>query len=306
MTGGLDKHLSLYSLTDKQTLLKRIFINDLPIHNAKFTADGKEIIITGRRFYFYIFKLMDFELSRVDKILGRDERSWERFYVSPNNKQLVFLGARNNILILSKITKRVIKTMQISFAITDIKFDGNGEQMYVLAENGFIFVFEMSGYECMQCMSCVGIVKAMVFDVCSELGLFAVGCNSGVVSVYRYGRSGLDVGLMVDGEGKEEVVEMDGHIRVLRSLYDVSNLVNCIRGVQFNHDGQLLCIWSKLKKQALRLVHVCSGRVYSNWPKDRGLQYCYQAKFSPHSGYLAVGNDCGYCHLIRLHFYGQV
>uniref|UniRef100_A0A6T9ZHI2 Anaphase-promoting complex subunit 4 WD40 domain-containing protein n=1 Tax=Elphidium margaritaceum TaxID=933848 RepID=A0A6T9ZHI2_9EUKA len=89
-------------------------------------------------------------------------------------------------------------------------------------------------------------------------------------------------------------------------IYTMDNLVTCVHGVQFNHDGQLLLYWSKAKKQAIRLVHVQTGKVYSNWPKDRGLNFVHKATFSPNSGYLAIGNDLGYVKLIRLHFYGAL
>jgi U3 small nucleolar RNA-associated protein 18 len=240
----------------------------------------------------------------------------ELFELSPNNKFILFLGARNSIIVVSKQTKRTLKTLQIPNKITCLRFshydydyqqkqseeeqlqlsesgfgsgsDSQSQRMFVLTENAFVYIFDLSNYRCLDCISCMGIVRGMTFDVYSKLNLMAVGCNSGVVGVYHYSETDND---------NNSNNSNDSNVRLLNSIYDISNCVTSLSGVSFNHDGQLLCVRSHLKKQALRLVHVRSGRVYSNWPKDRGLYFVYKTQLSPHSGYLAVGNDTGFVHL---------
>ena len=56
MSCGLDKTLNLFSLetgNNNPELIKKLFINDLPIRCAAFTSDGEEIFISGRK-HFYI------------------------------------------------------------------------------------------------------------------------------------------------------------------------------------------------------------------------------------------------------------
>ena len=104
----------------------------------------------------------------------------------------------------------------------------------------------------------------------------------------------------------EMMIDANGEKCVL-PIYSIDNLVTTISDVQFNHDGQLMVLFSKNKKQAIRLVNVQTGKVYPNWPKDKkNMGYVQACAFSPHSGYLAIGNDFGYVRLIRLHFYGQL
>merc|ERR1712228_593346 len=290
MIGGLDKTLSLYSTEGQNNeLLKKIFISDLPIRCAHFSSDGSEIIMTGRRHFFYIFNLINFKLQRINKLIGRDERSWEYFEVSPNNLHIVFVGVRGVLIIVSAQTRKPIKTLQISQQIAMIKFDKNGNFLYILSQNGMIFVFDMATFRCVDKLVFDGIVKATCFDIFYSLNLVAIGCNSGVVSLYNY-----------------DFVTRQNDENVLKAIYEINNLVTTINGIEFNHDGQLMVVWSKNKKGALRLIHVETGRVYANWPKDKGLSFVYKATFSPHSGYLAVGNDHGIVKLIRLHFYGSM
>ena len=59
-----------------------------------------------------------------------------------------------------------------------------------------------------------------------------------------------------------------------------------------------------MKKDALRLVHLESGSVYSNWPHaSTPLNYVNSVAFSPGSAFMVVGNARGIAMLYRLkHF----
>lgn len=84
------------------------------------------------------------------------------------------------------------------------------------------------------------------------------------------------------------------------------NLTTPIVGVQFNPDGQMLAFWASDKKNALRLVHLPSGTVFSNWPReDLPLKRVWTVAFSPNRTLLSVGNVRGDALLFKLHhFYG--
>ena len=145
------------------------------------------------------------------------------------------------------------------------------------------------------------------------------------MNVYRYDR-GVTNGVLLDNitndmrknnssrnsksnkaEKNNELVTMDANgEKCVLPVYGIDNLVTTITEVAFNHDGQLMILYSKNKKRAVRLVHVQTGTVYANWPKDVRMGYIHRCAFSPHSGYLAIGNDSGYVRLVRLHFYGKL
>ena len=315
---GLDKTLELINTQNKR-VLKKLFLNDLPIMCCRFSADNKEIIITGRRPYFYIFKLSTFEIIRINKIINRNERSWEYIQVSPTNKYYCFIGGNKAIILLNKKTKKSIKTMYLSKVISKIKFNKDGSLMYVLTLDCYIYIFDMkNGYKCVDCIKLNGIIKGMCFDIYNELNLIAVGCSSGIVSVYKYynlnNELSLDDKLKIlndkDGLNDDNLYTINGDTIVLNAVYDIGSLTTTVTGVKFNHDGQLLLIYSRLRENSIRLVNVKTGKVYINWPgklhKKYGYNYVYNAVFSPKSGYIAVGNDCGYVKLVRLHFYGDI
>ncbi len=65
---------------------------------------------------------------------------------------------------------------------------------------------------------------------------------------------------------------------------------------------QILAMASRMTKDALRLVHLPSFTVFSNWPTSRSpLGYVHSLAFSPGGGYLAIGTARGSALLYRLH-----
>lgn len=68
----------------------------------------------------------------------------------------------------------------------------------------------------------------------------------------------------------------------------------------------MLMMASRMKKDALRLVHLPTGTVFSNWPtRLTPLHYVHCGAFSPGGGFMAVGNAKGRVLLYRLHHYGS-
>mgnify|MGYP002883850964 FL=1 len=84
------------------------------------------------------------------------------------------------------------------------------------------------------------------------------------------------------------------------------NLTTKVDTLAFNPDGQMLAAASSLKRNALRLLHVPSRTVFSNWPTSKTpLQYVHSLAFSPSSDLLAVGNARGRVLLYRLKQYSR-
>ena len=58
--------------------------------------------------------------------------------------------------------------------------------------------------------------------------------------------------------------------------------------------------------RCLRVLHVPSMTVFSNWPTSKSpLHYVHSTAYSPNSGYLAIGNARGRVLLYRLHHYNK-
>lgn len=146
-------------------------------------------------------------------------------------------------------------------------------------------------------------------------GYLASGDSSGVVNVYERRTGLLSPLLGDDGGGGDDSLGLGfggagstggagGGQAALIRLKSLMNLTTAVDTLSFSHDGQLLLMGSRLKREALRLVHLPSLTVFQNWPTSKSpLHYVHSAAFSPHSGFLGVGNAKGRALLYRLHHY---
>ena len=86
----------------------------------------------------------------------------------------------------------------------------------------------------------------------------------------------------------------------------IDNLTTPVTALDFNHDSQILAMASKHKKDALKLLHTPSMKVFANWPTaNTPLGYVNTVRFSPNGGYLAMGNDKGKVLLYHINPYNR-
>ncbi|CAA7266393.1 unnamed protein product [Cyclocybe aegerita] len=123
-------------------------------------------------------------------------------------------------------------------------------------------------------------------------GWLTIGSTSGFVNVY--GSDSFAVpGDTFYSTDKPKLVKALGH------------LTTPISTLRFNHDGQMLAMASKDKKDALRLVHLPSLTAFSNWPtSSTPLGHVTAVDFSARSEYVAIGNTRGKVLLYHLKEYG--
>jgi U3 small nucleolar RNA-associated protein 18 len=72
----------------------------------------------------------------------------------------------------------------------------------------------------------------------------------------------------------------------------IGNLTTSITDLEFNSTNEILVGFSKWKKNSIRMAHVPSFSVYSNWPNLKtNLNFVTAAGISNDSKYLVLGND---------------
>ena len=77
-----------------------------------------------------------------------------------------------------------------------------------------------------------------------------------------------------------------------------------VPGPGFLNTGAALLTASAAVKDSLRVVHAATGRAFGNWPTSKTpLHHVSAATFSPHSGYVTIGNDKGRVLLYRVRHY---
>jgi len=174
--------------------------------------------------------------------------------------------------------------------------------------DGVIYTWDLRTRRCLHRQADEGCVGAGALALSSDGRFLATGASSGVVNVYDAARSGAGLleprlpagGLLATAVARPAPPSAAAPLRALM------NLTTAVDSLAFSADGQMLAMASRMKKDALRLVHLPSCTVFSNWPTSRTpLHYVHALAFSPRGGYLAVGNAKGRALLYRLHHYAE-
>lgn len=280
LTAGLDKTLNIFNIDGvKNYKINSVFLDDLPIRTARFHNKSGSVFISGRRKYFYKYDLVNGKTQKIAGLIGRSEKSLEKFEVSPDGKLIAFHGSGGSILLVSTETLQMIGTLTMNGSLISLCFTLDSEKLLSIGSDGEVYVWDLESRRCISRFSDDGCVKGVC--ITAGAGVFATGSDSGVVNIYNMGAT------------KPRKVIM--------------NLTTAADFLSFNVDSQILAIASYRKKDALKLVHVPTGRVYANWPTmNTPLRYVNSLTFSPSSGYLAIGNDKGKVLLYRLNHYPTV
>jgi U3 small nucleolar RNA-associated protein 18 len=284
LAAGLDKHLRFFQIDGKRNpKIQSIFIEDCPVHKASFLPDGSEVIISGRRKFFYSFDLVNAAVSKIGPLTGREEKSYESFEISADSKTIAFTGNEGYILLVSSKTKQLIGTLKMNGSVRSLAFADGGNQLLSSGRDGHVYHWDLRTRKCIHKAMDDGSLGGISLCTSPDSSLFAAGSSSGVVNVYKRDD-------FLGGKRKP--------------LKTIENLTTDVGEMKFNHDAQVLAISSRKERNGMRLVHVPSFTVFQNWPGPRfSLHYPRCLDFSPGSGFLSVGHAGGKVLLYKLHHY---
>ncbi|CAL1380917.1 unnamed protein product [Linum trigynum] len=284
LSAGLDKRIRFFQIDGKRnTKIQSVFVDDCPIRKASFLPDGSQVIISGRRKFFYSFDLVKAKVDKIGPLVGREEKSLENFEVSPDSKTIAFVGNEGYILLVSSKSKELIGTVKMNGTARSIAFAGDGQQLITHGGDGQVYHWDLRTRTCIHKAVDEGCINGTALS-CSPLGnFFAAGSDSGIVNVYN----------------REEF--LGGKRRPVKTI---ENLTTKVDFMKFNSDAQILAICSTMGKNGMKLIHVPSFTAFSNWPPlNTTLHYPRCLDFSPGGGFMAVGNASGKVLLYKLHHY---
>ncbi|XVF60810.1 hypothetical protein PTKIN_Ptkin08bG0077900 [Pterospermum kingtungense] len=284
LAAGLDRRIRFFQIDGKRnTKIQCVFLEDCPVRKASFSPDGSQVIIAGRRKFFYCFDLVKAKVDKIGPLVGREEKSLEVFEVSPDSSTIAFLGNDGYILLVSSKTKELIGTLKMNGTVRSLAFADDGKQLLSSGGDGEVYHWDLRTRTCFHKAVDEGCINGTALCTSPNGRMFAAGSDSGIVNIYnRHEFLG----------GKRKPIKT------------VQNLTTKVDFMKFNSDARILAICSTMKKNSLKLIHVPSFTVYSNWPPlNKNLQYPRCLDFSPGSGFMAIGNAAGKVLLYKLHQY---
>lgn len=284
LAAGLDKTIRFFQIDGKKNAkIQSIFLDGYPIYKASFLPDGSQVIISGRRKFAYSLDLVTAEKNEIGPLIGREEKSLESFEVSPDSNTIAFLGNEGYILLVSTKTKELIGTLKMNGTVRSVAFTNDGQQLLSSGGDGHIYHWDLRTRTCFHKGVDDGCRTGTALCTSPTGNLFAAGSNKGAVNIYD----------------REDF--LGGKRQPLKILHKLNAEVNFMK---FNNDSQMLAICSNMKKNSLKLVHVPSFTMFSNWPPlTQTLHHTNCLDFSPHGGFMALGNAAGKVLLYKLHHY---
>jgi U3 small nucleolar RNA-associated protein 18 len=264
----------------------------LPIYSASFLGTSGNVVVSGRRSFFYIYDAVAGKIDHVPRIIGREEKSLERCVPSPDGRTLAFCGNDGYIILFDVHNKHWIADLKMNGSVRAITFTPDGEQLVASGSDGDVYRWDLKSRQCIERFSNEdGTITAALAASSRHL---AVGAESGVVNLYSERVTSRDP----FGKPTPSLVSRKNPVKSIMNLHTSADMV------RLNHDGQILAMSSRREKMGMKLLHVPSGTVFSNWPTSKTpLNYVWSMDFSPQSRFLAVGNDQGKCLLYRLMHY---
>lgn len=284
LTAGLHKTLSLFQIDgENNSLLQSIFLQRFPILTAHFTASGEEVIMAAEKHWFYVFDLLAGKVTMINEIKGHSKEIFSKFQVSPDNQLIAFQGRDGYIPLLSNKTKQWIADLKMNGSVSDVAFTPNSRHLLSTGSDGQVYVWDLNTRDCIHRFIDDGCVRGTSLAVSPNGRHVACGSDSGIVNLYS---------------------ESCLHEETPKPVRSFMNLTTAVDWMTFNPTSEILGISSQKKASALKLIHLSSQSVFSNWPTPRTpLDHVFCFDFSSNSHHMIVGNDRGRAQLYRLNHY---
>ncbi|KAG9396361.1 WD40 repeat protein [Carpediemonas membranifera] len=293
---GNDQTIRLFHVDgeDNKLFQPPIFIEDYPIRCIKFFQKGRRLLIGGPKPYYYEYSLETNKVTRRAGIktgTGRDTRALAdhgHFIIlngngSEREVRVAFHGGDSQVHIVNYKSNAVVKSLRVSFPVSDMETVPNYPGIITLAgEGGKVALVDiMSGRSRVQFSDSGNIGRAIV-KWSIDGGWLAVGAQDGVVNIYR----AADVLDKLKAKSRPS-----DSVKPTRSIS--RSLVDEITGLAWGlvAGKNLLALHSKTRG-GMRVFDVKRNSVVPNWPAGGNTNPCAVMRWSQHSPesvFLAAG-----------------
>uniref|UniRef100_D3ZNH2 UTP18 small subunit processome component n=1 Tax=Rattus norvegicus TaxID=10116 RepID=D3ZNH2_RAT len=289
MVSGVDHAISLFQVDGKTNpKIQSIYLEKFPIFKACFSANGEEVLATSMHSkVIYVYDMIAGKLIPVHQVRGLKEKIVKRFEVSPDGSFLLISGIAGFSHLLSMKTKELIGSMKINGRISASTFSSDSKRIYTSSGNGEVYVWDVNSRKCINRFLDEGSLYGLSIAASKNGQYVACGSKSGVVNIYN----------------QDSCLQQTNP----KPIKAIMNLVTGVTSLAFNPTTEILAVASRKMKEAVRLVHLPSCTVFSNFPvyKKSTLSRVQTMDFSPRGGYFALGNEQGKALLYRLHHYSD-
>lgn len=283
LVAGLSGAASIFQVDGtRNNKLASVHFERFPIKCAHFTSDGSAFLVGSQHHsFFYVYDMMEGTTIKIPTHHNMQQTNFKHFEMSPDGRLMAVIGRFGQVNLLSATSKEWITTLSHNSNVTSIAFSPDGAYLYSHTETGEVYVWEMESRRMVTKFADEGALVARAMAVSDDY--LATGSSWGVVNLY---------------ERPDRSSSQPKPIKVF------NNLVTSITALKFNPTQQILAMASDDKDDQVKMAHLPSMTVFSNFPTVNSNLHRVQAfDFSPASGYFALSNSYSSAFLYRLsHF----
>jgi U3 small nucleolar RNA-associated protein 18 len=267
IASGPSASMALYYLhpppPDHNTVLTNIHIKNTPLTTTSFhpsSADPR-IFLSARRRYFHVWNLESGQIEKITRIYGQQTEQHVAFLGSARKG-----GGVLNILDAKTLQWTAQARVESHGGIAEFEWWRDGTGLCIAGKNGEVTEWSLDTRSAVTRWNDEGAVGTTIIALGGASGRnalggdrwIAIGSSSGIVNIYDR-RQWASTGASADAENS-------GIPRRPKPTKALDHLTTPTSHLSFSPDGELLCMASRWKKDALRLVHLPSCTVYKNWP----------------------------------------
>ncbi|XP_053604259.1 U3 small nucleolar RNA-associated protein 18 homolog [Plodia interpunctella] len=283
LVGGQSGIVSLFSIGgDTNNKLHSFRLKKWKVTAAYFSPDGSQAYLASELDHSYCL----YDLVKAKPKLHQLPLCVKRpkiFKLSPNGKYLAVSDGFDEIHIICAKSNERLRSLKHNSKVVSVAFDHNCQQLYCYCVQGDITIWDLSTYRALKKFYDNGCVNASCITDSPCGKLLAAGSKEGIVNIY-------------------DTANLDGPSPF--PIKTISNLTTKITDIKFNATSEIMAVSSNCYPNAVKLVHIPSYHVFSNFPQQSfNYNNVQTMNFSPNSGYMALGNDKGAAYLFRLKYY---
>nr|OQO31750.1 hypothetical protein B0A51_00652 [Rachicladosporium sp. CCFEE 5018] len=260
-------------------LLTSLHIHGAPLSTTAFQPHSTGIFLSARRRFFHIWDLETGQVEKITRVYGHqhEQRSMERFKLSPDGKSMALLGSARKgggvINILSTATLQWQSQVRVEGrgGIAEFCWWRDSRGLCIAGKNGEISEWSVAEQRIVARWQDEGAVGTTTLAlggqhefVKSPIGTdrwISIGSSSGIVNIY-------DRRVWLAEPSKPTTIDQPIPTNPSPTK-TLDHLTTPTSHLAFSHDGQMMVMASKWKRDALRMVHLPSCTVFKNWPTDK-------------------------------------
>lgn len=261
-------------------LLTSLHIRGSQLTTTAFHPTDSRIFLSARRRYFHVWNLASGRVEKVTRMYGQqhEQRSMERFKLSPDGQHMALQGSTKKgggvINILDAATLQWASQVRIESrgGIADFAWWRDSRGLCVAGKSGEITEWNLSERRVVarwQDEGAVGTTTLVLGGqhevVKSPLGTdrwISIGSSSGIINIYdRRAWLGNNPKAATAADSSTQPIPVNP-----KPTKTLDHLTTPTSHLAFSHDGQIMAMASKWKRDSMRLVHLPSCTVFKNWP----------------------------------------